>query len=76
MTRYIKLFEELEKESDLPIKDLPKRDERPMVEGIAGILRQVKDKRNRKQIALGQIEEFRQEGIMFDYQEFLELCGL
>lgn len=76
MTKYIKLFEDLEKESDLPIRDLPKREERPMVEGIAEILRQVKDKGNRREIAMGQIEEFGKEGIAFDYGEFLELCEL
>jgi len=76
MTQYIKLFEERAKTDSRSISDLPVRDERPMVEGIAGILRQVKDKRNRKQIALGQIREFKKEGIAFDYGEFLELCGL
>lgn len=58
------------------IKDLPARDERPMVEGIAAILRKVRDRENRREIADLQIREFRRDGIEFDYAEFLELCGL
>lgn len=58
------------------IEDLPARDERPMVEGIAAILRQVRDIENRREIAESQIREFRQDGIRFDYSEFLQLCGL
>ena len=58
------------------IKDLPARDERPMVEGIAAILRKVRDKGNRLEIAESQIREFKRDGIQFDYEEFLQLCGL
>jgi hypothetical protein len=58
------------------IKDLPARDERPMVEGIAAILRKVRNKGNRREIAESQIREFKRDGIRFDYEEFLQLCGL
>jgi len=58
------------------IKDLSARRERPMVEGVAAILKKVRDKKNRQEIAKAQIREFKRDGIEFDYAEFLELCGL
>jgi hypothetical protein len=58
------------------IKDLPANKERPMVEGVAAILKKVRDKENRQEIADAQIREFKRDGIQFDYAEFLELCGL
>ena len=70
-SQYIK-----EGSDDRHIKDLPARDERPMVEGIAAILRKVRDKGNRREIADSQIKEFKRDGIKFDYAEFLQRCGL
>ena len=58
------------------IQDLSSRDERPMVDGIASILRKVRDVANRRESAKAQIREFKRDGIRFDYAEFLELCGL
>jgi hypothetical protein len=58
------------------IQDLPAGRERPMVDGIASILRKVRDVANRREIAKAQIREFKRDGIRFDYAEFLELCGL
>ena len=58
------------------IKQLPARDERPMVEGIAAILRKVRDDENRREIAEVQIREFKRDGIQFNYSEFLQLCNL
>jgi hypothetical protein len=58
------------------IKDLSTRDERPMVKGIAQILRGVKDKENRQSLADKQVKQFKKEGIRFDYAEFFKLCGL
>jgi hypothetical protein len=58
------------------IKDLSTRDERPMVTGIAQILRGVKDKENRQSLAERQVKQFKREGITFDYTEFFKLCGL
>ena len=58
------------------IKDLSTRDERPMVTGIAQILRGVKDKENRQSLAERQVKQFKKEGIKFDYDEFFKLCGL
>lgn len=50
--------------------------ETEMVNGIVDMLRQIKDVKNRKQIALDRIEDFKKEGIIFDYNEFLKRCGL
>ena len=62
--KYIKSISELE------------YDEKPMIIGIIDILKQVKDLNNRKEIALNQIQIFKQENINFDYNEFLTKCGL
>lgn len=58
------------------IKDLSIRDEKPMVTGIAEILRGVKDKKNRQELADIQVKQFKKEGIYFDYTEFFKLCRL
>lgn len=58
------------------IKQLSPKRERPMVEGVARILRGVEDKRNRLALARKQVREFKKEGIEFDYAEFFKLCGL
>ena len=58
------------------IKDLSSRDDKPMITGIAQILRGVKDKENRQSLADKQVKQFKKEGIKFDYSEFFKLCGL
>jgi hypothetical protein len=58
------------------IEDLSPDRERPMVEGVAAILKKIRDRENRQEIADAQIREFKRDGIRFDYAEFLELCGL
>jgi hypothetical protein len=58
------------------IKELSSRDERPMVEGIAEILRGVRDKGNRLELAKKQVRGFKRDGIRFDYEEFFRLCDL
>lgn len=74
MYKYIKLFEEHSIKRS--IKDLDARKERPMVEGIAEILRGVEDETNRLELAQKQVREFKRDGIQFDYAEFFRLCGL
>jgi DNA polymerase IIIc chi subunit len=51
-------------------------DEKPMVMGIIQILNRVKDLQNRKEIADEQIRKFKDEGIVFDYNEFMERLGI
>jgi hypothetical protein len=75
MQDVIKLYSQFINEAK-SIKDLSTRDERPMVKGIAQILRGVKDKENRQSLADKQVKQFKKEGIRFDYAEFFKLCGL
>ena len=51
-------------------------DQKEMVDGIVDMLNQVKDIDNRRDMALDRIEDFKKEGIVFDYNQFLERCGL
>ena len=66
----------LEVSDDLPLISDLQPDELPMVSGIAEILRQVKDTENRREIADDQIRQFKEQGIRFDYTEFIKMCGL
>jgi hypothetical protein len=58
------------------ISELDPNEEIPMVQGIAYILRKIKDVNNRKEIANDQIKKFKEENIIFNYEEFLKLCNL
>lgn len=62
-------------ESTPDIDDL-QPDEIPMVTGIAEILRQVRDVENRREIAVDQIQQFKAQGIRFDYSQFIKMCNL
>jgi hypothetical protein len=57
------------------ISDLNSR-EYGMIVGIIDILNKVRDLDNRREIALNQIEKFKNEGIVFDYTEFMTKLGL
>ena len=46
--------------------------EREMVIGIIEILKQVEDRKNRMKIALNMLKKFKEEGIEFDYQKFID----
>ena len=56
------------------ISDLSDRDEKPMIKGIAEIINRVKDPENKKEMVEASIEDFKKEGIEFDYDEFRNLC--
>jgi hypothetical protein len=47
-----------------------------MVYGIINIVKKVKDIENRKKIANDMVKQFKEEKIKFDYNIFMELCGL
>ena len=47
-----------------------------MVYGIIDIVKKVKDINNRKKIANDMVKQFKKEKIKFDYNIFMELCGL
>ena len=46
--------------------------EREMVVGIIEILKQVEDPKNRMRIALNMLKKFKEEGIEFNYQKFID----
>ena len=50
--------------------------DRDMVVGVAEIIKMVKDKDNRKDIAVAMISKFRNEDVIFDKDEFLKMCQL
>ena len=50
--------------------------DREMVEGIANILSQVDNMSNRKQIARNMLSDFKNEGVTYDYSDFLEDSGI
>lgn len=55
---------------------LEERHEPEMVHGIAQILRQVRDRENRLEIAEQQLASFEKEGIIHDRTQFFRQCGL
>lgn len=57
------------------ISDLSTRDEQPMIKGIAEIINRVKDPANKKEMIDASIEDFKREGIKFDYEEFRDICN-
>jgi len=59
-------------ESKSEIKSEIKGNDYQMVSGIIDILKKVKDKENRMEIANDMISQFKREGIKFDYDNFLD----
>jgi hypothetical protein len=51
-------------------------DDKEMVEGIADILRRVKDKKNRKQIAKKMVEDFEEEDVDYNLENFMQAAKL
>jgi len=51
-------------------------DDKEMVEGIADILRRVKDKKNRKQIAKKMVEDFEEEEVEYNLDNFMRAAKL
>lgn len=50
--------------------------EKEMIQGIAEILRGVKDVDNRKKLAIKQLSQLKSEGINIDEEEFLSMCDI
>jgi hypothetical protein len=66
---YMNAFEEggeIEDEED------EEKNDKEMVEGIADILRRVKDKNNRKQIAKQMVDDFEEEDVEYSLDDFME----
>ena len=51
-------------------------DDKEMVEGIADILRRVKDKKNRKQIAKKMVSDFEEEDVDYNLENFMKAAKL
>jgi hypothetical protein len=52
------------------------RDEREMVNGIADILKQVRDKQNREQIARQMMADFERDNVTYDAEDFKDMAEL
>lgn len=79
-TRHLKTREGLDKYKS-PIAKFQKGgeiedDSEEMIEGIAEILRQVRNKQNRRDIFGNVIEDFKEEGVDFDMEEFRDMSEL
>jgi hypothetical protein len=58
------------------LKEVSDQQSKDMVNGIADILRDVKDKSNRTEIAKRMVKKFDREGVKYDEQEFMKKCDL
>ena len=67
----MKKFSKIILESKSKIKIEIDGNDYQMVSGIIDILKKVKDKENRMEIADDMISQFKRENIKFDYDEFL-----
>lgn len=66
--KYLKHYE-----SKSEIKsELEDNNDYQMVSGIIDILKKVKDKENRMEIAHDMVKQFKEENIKFDYKKFLD----
>lgn len=69
---YNKFFEEGGEVED----DDEHEDDKEMVEGIADILRRVKDKKNRKQIAKKMVDDFEEEDVEYNLDDFMKAAKI
>jgi predicted TIM-barrel fold metal-dependent hydrolase len=70
--KHIKTYAQV-KESKSEIKaELEDNNYYQMVSGIIDILKKVKDKENRMEIAQDMVKQFKREKIKFDYKKFLD----
>jgi len=67
--KYIKTFNESKSEIKSELGD---NNYYQMVSGIIDILKKVKDKENRIEIANDMVKQFKEERIKFDYKKFLD----
>jgi hypothetical protein len=58
------------------LKEVSDQQSKDMVNGIADILRDVKDMSNRTQIAKRMMNKFDREGVKYDENEFMKKCDL
>jgi hypothetical protein len=58
------------------LKEVSEQQSKDMVNGIADILRDVKDKENRREIAKRMVKKFDREGVKYDEKGFMKMCGI
>ena len=58
------------------LKEVSEQQSRDMVNGIADILRDVRDKENRREIANRMVKKFKREGVQHEEEAFMKKCGL
>jgi hypothetical protein len=60
----------------VPLEEVEGSQEKEMIQGIAEILRGVKDVDNRKKLAIKQLSQLKSEGINIDEEEFFTMCDI
>ena len=60
----------------VPLEEVESGQEKEMIQGIAEILRGVKDVDNRKKLAIKQLSQLKSEGINIDEDEFFTMCDI
>jgi hypothetical protein len=60
----------------VPLEEVESGQEKEMIQGIAEILRGVKDVDNRKRLAIKQLSQLKSEGINIDEDEFFTMCDI
>jgi hypothetical protein len=55
-----------------PAKSKPSKNDRDMVSGVSSILRKIKDKKNRKEVAGDMVNQFNREGVNYNKEKFLK----
>lgn len=60
----------------VPLEEIEGSQEKEMIEGIAEILRGVKDVDNRKKLAIKQLSQLKSEGINIDEEKFFTMCDI
>lgn len=53
-------------------KSKPSKNDRAMVSGVSSILRKIKDKKNRKEVAGDMVKQFNREGVNYNKEKFLK----
>jgi len=55
-----------------PSKLKPSKNDRAMVSGVSSILKKIKDKKNRKEVAGSMVNQFNREGVNYNKEKFLK----
>jgi hypothetical protein len=58
---------------NMKIRDIKPQD-KDMVDGIVDIIKQVKDKDNREEIATNMVKQLKREKIILNYEDFVKAC--